>query len=98
MLFKKKTKPICKNCGLYDPNKGICKVIILYEGERINLPVDPNDPCFYENEFVDKDNNKFKPEVQQVRMWVEDEKGVPTDKNGIVKIEAPVDFFNDTKY
>ncbi len=31
--------------------------------------------------------------VQQVRWWVEDEKGNPTDKSGKVKIEYPTNFF-----
>jgi hypothetical protein len=32
-------------------------------------------------------------EVKQVRWWVEDEKGKPTEGDGVVKIEYPEDFF-----
>lgn len=88
----RKIEPICKNCRLFNPDKNICRVIILHEGEKINLPVEENDLCFFENEFISIDNGteeKFKLDVQEIKMWVEDPKtGEKTDQ-GIVKIEYP---------
>lgn len=99
MLFKKKQKePYCKNCGLYDASSGLCGVIILHEGKRIQIPVDADDKCFFENEFISKDDEAFKPEIKQVRMWVENEKGERIDGNGIVKLEAPEEFFIEQKH
>lgn len=94
---------------LYRPEQGRCGVVILHEGERVNLPVDPEDDCFFENTFVaisvegkgtsdmTKTKKAFKPadEIKQVRFWVEDEEGNPTDGNGIVKMEYPEGFFNE---
>lgn len=77
-------EPFCKNCLLFDKKNSLCRVIILHEGERYNLPVDAEDSCFFENEFIAVDSlgkeEKFKVDVQQLRMWEEDKK---------VKIEYP---------
>jgi hypothetical protein len=35
--------------------------------------------------------------VQQVRWWVEDENGKPTDGNGTVKVEYPIGFFGEER-
>ena len=79
-----KKKPICKNCGLYDPKSGLCGVVILHEGERTKLPVEPDDECFYKD--ID---------IQQLRMWCEDKEGNKTDGDGTIKIEASEIFFKD---
>lgn len=102
-LFKKKKKPepFCRDCRLFDPQARRCAVVILYNGEKMRLPVDADDPCFFENEFVaineEGKEEVFKPEVSQVKMWVEDEKGNKTDKNGTVKIEYPKGFFGQSE-
>ena len=90
----KKIEPICKNCRLYDDN-GTCRVIILVEGKKINIPVDPDDRCFFEKE-LEAGGTKFIPaeEIKQVKFWVEDKKtGKKTDGNGVVKMEYPEGFF-----
>ena len=95
---KKKPEPRCRNCKLYDWESKVCKVIILYEGNRINVPTEPNDLCLYEEKFIeilpDGKTKTFTPEVEQVRMWVEDPRtGKKTNKNGVVKIEYPEKFY-----
>lgn len=88
MKFTKKkndeVEKICKNCLLYDIKNKYCTVIVLHEGKKINLPTDPGDSCIFEDD-----------EVKQVKIWVEDEKGKKTDKNGVVKIEYPEGFFGE---
>lgn len=85
MNEKKRIEPKCKNCLLYNREKGICKVAILVNGEQIHLPVFPEDNCHMEELGIP---------VEQVRWWVEDPKtGQPTDGNGVVKLEYPSDFF-----
>lgn len=97
-----KNKPIeriCKNCKLFDPSKGSCSVVILHEGEKIKLPVDPEDPCFFEEEYFDpitQSTNNFSDEIQEIKFWVEGPDGQKTDKNGIVKIEYPENLFSRT--
>ncbi len=97
----KKCDKKCKNCSLFSPEQKLCGVIILmHDGSRVNLPVEPSDDCFFENQFVARTSDgkveTFKPEVQQVRWWVEDPKtGKPTAGNGNVKIEYPDGFFGD---
>ena len=99
--MKKKTpEPKCKNCRLFDPKSNRCAVVILYGGEKYNLPVEAEDDCFFENEFVaindEGQEDVFKAEVQQARFWVEDpETGEPTRGDGLVKIEYPEGFFNE---
>ena len=87
--MKKEIEPKCKNCLLYNHEKGICKVAILIDGEQIHLPVSPEDNCHMDELGIP---------VQQVRWWVENpQTGKATDKNGVVKIEYPEDFFGMEK-
>lgn len=74
-------EPKCKNCLLYERNKGICKVAILINGEQQHMPVFPEDNCHMEELGIP---------VEQVRWFVDnpDENG-----NGVVKIEYPEGFF-----
>lgn len=100
-MKKKKLEPKCKNCLLYDHIKGECKVAILIDenleekfkqngilvetGQKINLPVFPEDNCHMEELGIP---------VEQVRWWVEDPKtGKPTSGEGVVKFEYPENFF-----
>ena len=39
---------ICKNCRLYNEKEKICSVVIMFEGERYELPVLPYDNCHWE--------------------------------------------------
>lgn len=80
----KKIEPYCKNCLLYNHDKGECKVAILIAGVEHHLPVSPSDRCHMDELGI---------EVQQVRWWTEDNKGEITDGNGTVKIEYPRNFF-----
>lgn len=82
----KNIEKICGNCRLYNNEKGICGVAILYEGKQMNMPVFPKDKCHMEELGI---------EINQVRWWVEDENGKPTEKNGKVKIEYPANFFGE---
>jgi hypothetical protein len=94
-MGKKKIEPICNNCRLYDARQGICRVVILMEGKRLNIPVDAKDRCFFENE-VEGTNGKFVPaeDIKEVRFWVENPiTGEKTNGNGIVKMEYPEGFF-----
>ena len=95
-------EPKCKNCLLFDGN--FCKVVILHEGERIHIPVEAEDLCFFENKFeaisqeekngeILNKTEEFQTEVQEVKFWVEDEEGNKTDGNGVVKIKYPEGFF-----
>lgn len=87
-LFKRKKKPIepiCRNCRLYDGRTGTCKVTVLHEGRRYNLPVFPEDRCHMDELGI---------EVKEVRFWVEDPvTGEKTNKDGIVKVQYPEEFF-----
>lgn len=92
----KEIQRICKNCKLYDPSRGECSVVILHEGQRVKIPVDPQDECFYEGVYFDpttKAMEDFSGDIQQVKFWVENDKGQKTDKNGVVKMEYPEGFF-----
>jgi hypothetical protein len=37
----------------------------------------------------------FAKEIQQVRFWVENEEGKPTNGDGVVKMEYPEGFFGE---
>ena len=89
----KKVEKTCKNCQLYNQKSGECSVIVLHEGEKINIPVDPEDACFFENEFIEK----YKPiqDVKQVKLWVEDPKTGEKTTDGVVKREYPTAFFGE---
>lgn len=93
--MKKKIKPICGNCRLYNREESTCRVVILHEGERVNIPVEPKDSCFFEQTYFDPITGKKEDfnEIQQVRFWVEGKDGKPTDGNGTVKMEYPKGFF-----
>ena len=99
MLRKKKLEHKCKNCGLFDKGNGVCRVVVLHAGERITVPVFAEEDCFFEAEVTvtNEDGTKemFTPNVQNVKFWVEDEEGEPTDGQGTVKIEYPEGFFGD---
>ena len=104
-------KPICGRCRLFNPKSKRCGVLILVTpviaealevpvGTKINLPVSASDECFFEQEFkaIDKDNSnveRFKVDVQEVKIWVEDPKTGQRCKQGVVKMEYPVGFFGD---
>ena len=83
-MKKKKVEEICGNCLLYNHAKGECKVAILIEGQEYHMPVFPKDKCHMDALHIP---------VQQVRWWVEDEDGNPTDGDGTVKMEYPKGFF-----
>jgi hypothetical protein len=87
----------CKNCRLFNRESSKCGVAILYEGKQIHLPVDSNDDCFFENQFlaIDEKGNveKFKAEVQSVKWYCVDPKTNKPAENGVVKIEYPEGFF-----
>ena len=99
---KKKIEPVCKNCKLYDAKNGWCGIEIigvpweLEEGiNKLHLPVDPSDSCFFGNKFVARDGEVFDllEDVKQVKAWIEDPvTGEKTDKDGVVKIEYPKDL------
>lgn len=84
MSNKKKIERICGNCMLYNSHKKECKVAILIEGTEHHMPVFPKDKCHMDELNIP---------VEQVRWWVEDDDGNPTDGNGTVKVEFPVGFF-----
>ena len=88
MACKKPVDKVCGNCLLYNGNKKECKVAILVEGKEMHLPVSPKDKCHMEELGIP---------VQQVRWWVEDENGNPTDKDGVVKMEYPIGFFGEER-
>lgn len=81
---KKNIQKICNNCLLYDRKEGKCKVAVLVDGNEYHMPVTPGDRCHFDELGI---------EIKQVRWWVEDEKGNPTDQDGVVKMEYPSDFF-----
>lgn len=106
---RKKNQPverICNNCELFNRESSTCKIVILYEGKKINIPVYPQDSCFFEDKFVAREQEikndeivekdvEFTPadEIKQIRIWTEDPKtGEPTDGDGVVKIEYPDDI------
>jgi hypothetical protein len=80
----KEIEKICNNCFLYNRENSTCKVAILLNGKEYHMPVDSGDRCHMD---------ELQIEVKQVRWWVEDEKGNPTEGDGVVKIEYPEDFF-----
>lgn len=96
MSRKKTVERICRNCRLYDEGRGVCSVIVLYEGEKLNVPMDPKDACLYETEYFDpttKAIESFAEDIKEVKLWVENEKGEKVAGDGIVKIEYPEGFF-----
>ena len=98
-MKNKEIKKICKNCKLFDPSKSECAVVILHEGKRINIPVESNDPCFFEQEYFDPTTKAIENlnEIKEVKFWVENEKGEKTSGDGTVKMEYPEDFWGENK-
>lgn len=88
MPKKKKVKEICGNCMLFNNTDNICKIAVLVNGEEMHMPVLPTDKCHFDELGI---------KVEQVRWWVEDEDGKPTQGDGKVKIEYPKGFFGDVK-
>lgn len=76
---KKPIEPKCKNCLCFNRENQTCRVAILIEGKKYNMPVSPEDNCHLDELGIP---------VEQVR-WFEDEK----EKS--VKIEYPVGFFGE---
>lgn len=99
LFKKKKIEPICGNCKLFDSRNRRCQVVVLHEGERLHVPVDAADPCFFEQQYFDPVTGKVEDfnDIQEVKFWVEDKNGKKTDKDGTVKIEFPEGFFGDGK-
>lgn len=98
MFKKKQIERKCKNCKLFDPQKEHCKIVVLFEGKRTNVPMEPEDDCLYETEYFDpvlKVINTFSDDVKEVKFWVENESGEKTDGDGTVKIEYPEGFFGE---
>ena len=93
----KKIEKICKNCKLFNAPERRCSVVILHEGQKINIPVDAQDPCFFEEPYFDpmtKTEENFN-EIKEIRMWVEDQNGNKSD-HGVVKIEYPTEMDIET--
>lgn len=93
---RKQVERICKNCKLYNPSAGECAVVVLHEGQRLRLPVDPEDACFFEEPYFDpttKAMEDFADDLKEVKFWVEDKDGNKTDKDGVVKFQYPQGFF-----
>ncbi len=96
-MSKKFIKRICKNCKLFDPKQSECAVVVLHEGQRTKLPVIAEELCFFESQYFDPNTQSmenFTENIEQVRFWVENEKGEKTDGNGVVKMEYPTTFFS----
>lgn len=85
--MKKQQIQKCGSCYLFDIEKKICKISILVDGKKMNMPVDSDDDCH----MLELDIP-----IEQVKWWVEDpQSGEKTNQNGIVKIEYPEDFFGN---
>lgn len=87
---KKTVERICGNCRIFNVKDKRCGVVILHEGEKVNIPVDAEDSCFFEEEYFDPitgKNENFN-EIKEVKMWTEDKDGKKSDQ-GIVKVEMP---------
>jgi hypothetical protein len=81
---------------LFDPKKSECAIVVLHEGQRLHLPVLAADPCFFEGEYFDpntENTEDFVDGIQEVKFWVENEKGEKVKGQGTVKMEYPEGFF-----
>jgi hypothetical protein len=100
-MAKKELPKICKYCKLYDTVNQHCKVVVLFDGKRMHPPTEPETFCIFEDQYesIDEKGNKdtWKPEIQEVKWWVEDPSTGEKTDNGIVKIEYPVGFFGETE-
>lgn len=93
----KQIEKICKNCKLFNATARRCSVVILHDGLKINIPVDANDPCFFEEPYfnpITKTQEDFN-EIKEIKMWVEDENGNKSD-HGTVKIQYPTEMDMET--
>lgn len=92
--LQKPVERVCGNCKLYNPRTGLCSVFILHEGEKTNIPVEPQDSCFFEQEYFDPVTNERGDlnAIQEVKIWAEDEHG-NKGRTGKIKIEYPEGFF-----
>lgn len=92
----KNIEKICGNCRLFNEAAGECSIVVLHEGERLKIPVDPEDSCFFEGEYFDpstKAIENFSEDIKEVKFWVENEQGEKTNGDGVVKMEYPEGFF-----
>lgn len=98
----------CNNCRLFDPRNKRCQVVIIHEGQRVHLPVNKRDTCFFEDQFtavkeelvgneVITTKETFIPaeQIKEVKWWVEDPKTGEKSDKGIVKVEYDNSFFGD---
>ena len=96
--IKSKAQPFCKNCLLYNFKERHCGVVVLYEGQKMNPPTEPEDRCIFEQEYREIDpktgtSEIWKPQVQEIRMWVEPPNN--STNKGAVKIEYPSNLFGE---
>ena len=100
-MFKKKPRQIeriCGNCKLYDGPNQQCSVVVLLEGKRVKVPMEPKDACLYESEYFDpssKEAGDFSEDIKEVKFWVENQDGQKTAGNGTVKMEYPEGFLGE---
>jgi hypothetical protein len=84
--MKKQTQK-CGDCYLFNRENETCKISILIDGQKYNMPVSANDDCHM---------LELEIPIEQVKFWVEDPKsGEKTNENGVVKIEYPENFFGN---
>lgn len=98
MLKKKSIERKCKNCKLFNAQEGHCQIVVLFEGKRTHVPMEPDDDCIYEESYFDpttKAMENFSEDVKEVKFWVENEQGEKTAGDGVVKMEYPEGFFGD---
>jgi len=88
----KQIERICKNCRLFNPQKSECSVIIFVAGEKMRIPVDAADPCFFEENYFDPNEN-FAEHIKEIKIWSENEKGEKIDGPGTIKIEYDPNSF-----
>jgi hypothetical protein len=85
---KKEVKEICGNCRIYRHEKGDCGVVVINEGQKIHIPVSPEDKCFFNNQFIANPApfklEEFGVDIKEIKFWEED---------GGVKIEFPEELF-----
>ena len=93
-MKKKPIQHICNNCKLYDPQSETCRIVVLHEGERANIPVSAMDSCFYES-IEGWSGESFIEDIKEVKFWVESPDGKKTDGDGIVKMEYPEGFLGE---
>ena len=96
-MAKKAQEHKCKNCQIYNMKDRHCMVLVLFEGEKIYPPTEPEDHCIFEEEYENTDESgkveRWKPEIQEVKLWVEDPKTGEKCTDGVVKIAYPPGFF-----